>query len=184
MNVWDGTNQARSRRSKWETFVDHFGASSENVRDITKASKGPSRTESSIKWPDLTWLRIQRKQTSNLLRKNRKKTRRKLWSLLWNMEDIKKTESVTLKIGEEFSRFRQKAKVFVMYLVKQTKPNVHIPTTAEVGYTLYSRRSRLANNPEKGRAGKRKIKRCSPSVWGRWLKIPCPADSTKNCVFC
>ena len=105
------------------------------------------------------------------LRKNQKKTRRKLWSLLWNMEDIKKTESVTLKIGEEFSRFRQKAKVFVMYLVKQTKPNVHIPTTAEVGYTLYSRRSRLANNPEKGRAGKRKIKRCSPSVWRRWLKI-------------
>ena len=47
-----------------------------------------------------------------------------------------------------------------------------MPTAPEGGWKLYGGRSHLANNPEKGRASKRKIKTCSLSKWrdDRWLK--------------
>ena len=66
----DGTNQSRLRGSDWEKIADHFRASSENVGDIKKASKGPSKTESSSKCSDPTWLRSHRKQTSNFIQRN------------------------------------------------------------------------------------------------------------------
>ena len=51
------------------------------------------------------------------LTEERKKTCRKLWSLLWKMEDIKKTENGTLRIGVDSSRFLRKANVFGIQLV-------------------------------------------------------------------
>ena len=55
------------------------------------------------------------------LSEEQKETFRKLWILLWKMEDIKKPKNGTLNIGSDSSRFRQKPKVFGIHLVKQTK---------------------------------------------------------------
>ena len=54
--------------------------------------------------------------------------------------------------------FLQKSKVFGKHRVKQNKPNGQMPIAPEGGYKLYGGRSRLANNPLKVCAGKRKTK--------------------------